>query len=585
MKRALLALLCVLVVAGCANVPLESQPVAVSDDRPVPQGNDAPEPPKDIDPLTLVRNFVLAGGDPRSSNAAARAYLDDQQRSAWKPSRAMTIIDNIFGTNFDTQAAPPSTGPAPDPNVREVVLRGSVLGTMSADSAFIPGSGPTEQKVEVRRQADGQWRISTPPSALLVTDDDFDANYNRVAVSFYSPDSGTFVPDLRYVAAKPQSGLPGRVMDLILQGPSAGLAGAVKNLLGDQVTLETNVKNNDDGSLMVQLSGLGGASPDTRSLIAAQIVLSMQTVTSTRIRLLADGTPLVRDHEYWRSSDVPAYSAASSPSSDLTGLMTAGGRVRSLGDGAPVAGAAGNGAYNVVDAAQSIDGKRLAVVDRDGGQVRLRIGEMGRDLPLVDLSGGDLSRPTWRPAPTGGGPSGEVWTVVDRSTVARMVLDPTGHWLRQSVNANDVLALGQMGQIDGLRLSRDGARVAAIVNGQLVVAAVVRSGDTVTLREPRVLQPGALSDVVDLDWGSSADSLVVVTSSTSQPVQRVSVDGRRMDAFNSSNLTAPVRAVTSAPSRPIVVADAGGLWNATELGEVWRPQPHSMPDAEPFYPG
>jgi hypothetical protein len=581
-KRVLLVLLSVLVVAGCANVPLESQPVAVSDDRPSPQGNDAPEPAKDIDPLTLVRNFVLASGDPRSSNAAARAYLDDQQRSAWKPSRSMTIIDNIFGTNFDTQAAPPSTGPARDPNVREVVLRGSVLGTMSADSAFIPGSGPTEQRVEVRKQADGQWRISVPPSALLVTDDDFEANYNRVAVSFYSTDSGTFVPDLRYVAAAPQSGLPGRVMDLILQGPSAGLAGAVKNLLGDQVSLETNVKNNDDGSLMVQLSGLTGASPETRALIAAQIVLSMQTVTSTRIRLLADGMPLVRDHEYWRSSDVPAYSAASSPNSGLTGLMTAGGRIRSLGDGAPIEGAAGNGAYNVVNAAQSIDGKRLAVVERDGGQVRLRIGDMGRDLPLADLTGGTLSRPTWRPAPAGAGPSGEVWTVVDRSTVARMVLDPTGHWLRQSVNANDVLALGQ---IDGLRLSRDGARVAAIVNGQLVVAAVVRSADTVTLREPRVLQPGVLSDVVDVDWGSTADSLVVVTSSSSQPVQRVTLDGRRMDAFNSSNLTAPVRAVTSAPSRPIVVADAGGLWNATELGEVWRPQPHSMPDAEPFYPG
>ncbi|MDT8911554.1 LpqB family beta-propeller domain-containing protein [Amycolatopsis sp. PS_44_ISF1] len=582
MKRVLLALLCLLVLAGCANVPLESQPVAVSDDRPAPQGNDVPEPEKGIDALTVVRDFVRASGDPRSSNAAARAYLDEQQRGAWRPGRAITIIDNIFGTNFDVQTAPPSTGASPDPNVREVVLRGSVLGTMTADSAFIPGSGPIEQKVEVRRQADGQWRISTPPPVLLVTDDDFGANYNRVPVFFYAPDPETFVPDLRYVPAKPQSGLPGLVMDLILAGPSAGLAGAVKNLIGDQVTLETNVQNNDDGSLMVQLSGLSGASPETRTLIAAQIVLSMQTVMSTRIRLLTDGTPLVKDHEYWRSSDVPAYGAATSPSSGLTGLMTAGGRVRSLGDGTPVPGPAGNGLYNVVSAAQSIDGERLAVVDRDGDQVRLRIGDLGHELPLAGLTGGELSRPTWRPAANGAGPSGEVWTVVDRSTVARMVLDPSGRWLRQSVNANDVLALGQ---IDGLRLSRDGARVAAIVNGQLVIAAVVRNGDTVTLREPRVLQPGVLSAVVDVDWGSSADSLVVATSSASQPVQRVSVDGRRMDAFNSSNLSAPVRAVTSAPSRPIVVADAGGLWNATELGEVWRPQPHSMPDAEPFYPG
>ncbi|WIX82059.1 LpqB family beta-propeller domain-containing protein [Amycolatopsis carbonis] len=583
MKRVLLALAGVLLLAGCANVPLESQPLVVSVDSTPPVANDAPEPEDGLDALTIVRDFVRANGDPRSNNAAARAYLDDQQRSAWKPSRAITIIDNTFSTVYDTPSPSPSTTTPPDPNVSNVGLRGYTLGTLSADSAFIPGSGPAELTIQVRKQANGQWRISSAPPTLLVTDDDFEANYNRVAVSFYSPDSGAFVPDLRYVPAKPQSGLPGRVMDLILQGPSAGLAGAVQNLLGDQVTLDTNVKNADDGSLLVQLSGLTGASPETRTLIAAQIMLSMQAVTSSRVRLLADGQPLVRGHEYWRSSDVPSYSAASSPSADLLGLMTVDGRIRSLGDGAPVAGPAGNGAYAVVSAAQSIDGKRLAVVERSGDRVQLRVGDLGRDLPLVDLSGGSLSRPTWRPAPSEAGPSGEVWTVVDHSIVARMVLDPTGHWLRQSVNANDLLALGT--DIGALRLSRDGARVAAIVNGQLVVAAVVRNGDTVTLREPRVLQPGELSDVVDLDWGSTADTLVVVTSSSSQPVQRVSVDGRRMDAFNGSNLTAPVTAVTAAPNRPIVVADPGGLWNATELGEVWRPQAHTMLNATPFYPG
>ncbi|MYW97786.1 hypothetical protein G3I59_46055 [Amycolatopsis rubida] len=585
MRRVLVLLACALVLVSCANVPQESLPVVVSVEKAPQQANNAPEPPANAEPLDIVRLFIKANADPRSGNAASRAFLDDKQRGAWRPNRSFTIIDKTFSTVYDpTASTGPTTTPtpssaAPDPNVRTVTVRGSVLGTLSADSAFIPSSGPAEQTFQVRKQADGQWRISSPPPpVLLVTDDEFDGNYNPVVVSFYSGDSGSFAPDLRYVPAKPQSGMPGRVMDLILQGPSAGLTGAVKNLFGDGVSLENNVKNNDDGSLTVQLSGLTGVGPDTRSLIAAQIVLSMQTVTSTRIRLLADGAPLVAGHEYWRSSDLPSYNASSSPN----GLMTAGGRVRSLSDGAPIAGAVGNGAYPVVSAAQSIDGKRLAVVEQDGDRVRLRIGDLGRDLPTVDLGGGSLSRPTWRPAQIGAGPSNEVWTVVDHSIIARMVLDPNGHWLRQSVNANDLLALGSIGV---LRLSRDGTRVAATVNGQLVVASVVRSSDTVTLREPRVLQPGVLTDVLDVDWGSTPDTLVAATSSPSQPVQRLSIDGRRMDAYNSSNLTAPVRAVASAPSQPIVVADAGGLWTATELGEVWRPQAHSMQNADPFYPG
>jgi hypothetical protein len=174
-----------------------------------------------------------------------------------------------------------------------------------------------------------------------------------------------------------------------------------------------------------------------------------------------------------------------------------------------------------------------------------------------------------------------VWTAVDELSVGRMVLDPNGHWTALQVNAADLV---QQGGITELRFSRDGARVAAVIKGQLWVASVVVNGDSVSLREPRHLQPHDLEDVIDVDWVAQ-DSLVAVTKSPSQPVVRVTVDGQRLDAFNSSNLTPTVHGVTAAPSRSIVVADANGLWTAFELGEVWRPQSHTMKDADPFYPG
>jgi hypothetical protein len=568
-KRVLLALLCLAVVAGCANVPLESQPVVVSGERQGQgQGAEVPDPQQDIDPLTLVRDFVGATLKPGQNNAAARAYLDEQGRASWRPSRSLTIIQNTFGTVYDTD-------PQPDPNTLVVNVRGIDIGTLDQNSAFVPDYSPALLQVKVRKQANGQWRIVDPPPDLYATESDFSENYTPVPVNFYSDTSNTFVPDRRYVVAKPQSGLPGRVMDLLVNGPSTSLAGSVKNLLGEPVEIDTNVKSLDDGTLVVPLTGLSGVSDDTRNLIAAQIVLSLQYVTSARIRILADGAPLVPNHPDWRLSELPAYGAALSPSRDLPGLMTVGGRVRALDDGAPVPGPAGNGGYTVVSAAQSIDGKRLAVVERDGAGVRLRIGELGRELPLVNLGGSTLSRPTWRPG------TGEVWTVIDQLSVARMVLAPNGQWTGLTVNATD---LNQQGGITELRFSRDGARVAAVVNGQLWVASVVATGDSVSLREPRHLQPHDLQEVVDVDWVAQ-DTLVAVTKSTSQPVVRVTVDGQRMDAFNSSNLTTPVHGVTAAPSRPIVVADASGLWTASVLGEVWRPQDHSAKDADPFYPG
>ncbi|AGM09385.1 LpqB family beta-propeller domain-containing protein [Amycolatopsis keratiniphila] len=576
MKRLLSLLAVFLLVAGCANIPLESQPVVVSGDKPGQAPADVPEPAAGIDPLTVTRQFIRNSAAPGTASAAARVYLDDDARRNWKPSPGLTIIDDTFGTVYDTSS---SSG---NPDEQVVNVRGFKLGTLSPDSAFLPVKAEYSQQFKLRKQPNGQWRIVDPPQELAVTDEDFALNYFRVPISFYSPDSGAFVPDLRYVAAKPQAGLPGRVMDLVLQGPSEGLKGAVKDLLGGQVTIESNVRSTDDGTLDINLTGVGGASLVDRNLIAAQIVLSLQTVTLSRVRLLADGTALVPEHEYWRSSELPNYNVDIAPNSELLGLMTVNGRVRSLGDGQPVGGPAGNGGYKVVSAAQSVDGKRLAVVEERDGRQWLRVGDLGHDLASVDLFGGSLSRPTWRPvARGGGGVSGEVWTVVDHNTVARVTLAADGRWVKAGVDATMLTGLGQ---ITELRLSRDGSRLAAVVNGQLVVASIVRTADSVALRAPRKLQERDLKDVVDVDWATQ-DHLIAATSSTSLPVVKVPLDGQRMDPFSGSNLTPPVHGVTAAPSRQNLVADAGGLWVASELGEVWRPQAHTVTNADPFYPG
>ncbi len=575
MKRLLTLLAVFLLVAGCANIPLESQPVVVPGDKPGQAPVDVPEPAAGIDSLTVTRQFIRNSATPGTANADARVYLDDEARRNWKPSPGLTIIDNTFGTVYDTSS------PTANPDEQVVNVRGFKLGNLSPDSAFIPLKTEYSQQFKLRKQQNGQWRIVDPPQELAVTDKDFATNYFRVPISFYSADSGTFVPDLRYVAAKPQAGLPGRVMDLVLQGPSEGLKGAVQDLLGDQVATETNVRSTDDGTLDINLTGVGGASLADRNLIAAQIVLSLQTVTLSRIRLLADGSALVPGNEYWRASELLPYNTEIAPNSELKGLMTVNGRVRSLGDGAPVGGPAGNGGYKVVSAAQSVDGKRLAVVEERDGRQWLRVGELDRDLASVDLFGGSLSRPTWRPVARGGGASGEVWTVVDHNTVARVTLAADGRWVKAGVDATQLTGLGQ---ITELRLSRDGSRLAAVVNGQLVVASIVRTADSVALRSPRKLQERDLKDVVDVDWATQ-DHLIAATSSTTLPVVKVPLDGQRMDAFNSSNLTPPVHGVTAAPSRQNLVADAGGLWVASELGEVWRPQAHTVTDADPFYPG
>ncbi|AXB48736.1 hypothetical protein A4R43_23220 [Amycolatopsis albispora] len=573
---ALLACLTVLGASACATVPEESQARVISSGGMAPPAPPVPEPEKDLDALGVVREFVEASAQPNNDNARARVFLDPPSKATWRPDRGLTVMEE----KFDTVYAPQQ--PA-DENRRIVLLRGTNVGKLGPDSAFIPLSGGFEQPVQLARQPDGQWRIVSPANNVVITEPDFTRNYFRVPVYFFASDRNALVPDLRYVVQKPQSGLPGRVIDLLLAGPSDFLDGAVNNPLGEQAAIEQNVAGGPDGVVTVPLTGVGEQSEEQKLLIAAQVVRSLQSVTSSRIRLLSDGVSLVPGREEWRASDIPSYETAASPGSDLHGLMVSGGRVRSLSDGAPIPGPAGARAYDVVTAAQSLDGRQLAVVERENGRLWLRVGEFGHELARTELSGDRLSRPTWRPALPGPGGGGELWTVVDGSQVVRVLRTAQGTWASQVVNADTVRSLGA--DISAIRLSRDGTRVAMVMAGNLVVASVVRTADSVILRSPRMLQAERLRNVKDVDWASQ-DSLVAITDSASLPVVRVPVDGLRLDQFNLSNLTPPLHAITAAPSRPVVVADVEGLWTASEVGEVWSPHDHSIPgDAIPFYPG
>lgn len=572
----------VVLTAGCATVVEESQPVAVPQGE-LGQGSnpDVQQPERDIDALTVVRDFVHASAKPLSNNAAARLYLTDAAAKDWHPDKTIKIIDDQFNTVYA-----PGGDAQSDPNRVVVVIHGTTVGTLGADSAFIASREVYDQRIVVQKQNDGQWRIVNPPTTMVLTRGDFNLNYSRISVFFFAQDSNTVVPDLRYVAGVPQGGLADRVVRLLLSGPSDQLNGAVRNALPEGAGTDGNVGTTGDGSLIVPLTGVGDQSPEVKRLIAAQIVLSLQSVSPNRVRILSDGGPLVDGQSEWLPSELPSYTGLASPSADQPGLMVVGGRIRSLGDGKPVPGPAGQGSYDVVSAAQSIDGGQLAIVEQEGDHQLLRVGSFGGDVPVVQtangpLVGGTMTRPTWRPTGTGEGRSGEVWTVLNGVDVVRVLRTPDGGWIPQPVNAGDVAAVGT---ISVLRLSRDGARAALVINGDLLVAAVVRSQDSVQLRGLRSLPISTQSQVVDVDW-LSQDSLVVATTSQSQPVVRVPIDGLRVDPYNSSNLTPPMRSIAAAPGRPIVAADAGGLWTASDVGEVWRPQPNTVQRATAFYPG
>lgn len=565
-------LLALAVLAGCASVP-ESSPVQVL--RQVGGSEDALVPPGPVagsNPLDLVRDFVFASGSSTERHGAARRFLS-ADAEGWDDSAGLTVLDG----QFDTVPAPGAASPSSDTTT--IRIRGTAIGRLTSSGSFEPGQTMFQQDVTVVRR-DGQWRISDLPPGVVVPLSVFRDNYKPVRTWFIDPVRRLAVADVRHVPSVPSRAQAARVMELLLAGPSGALTGAAVSLLPPGAQLRSNLTTSDDGAVIVDLTRLGDLDESSRMLLAAQVVLSLSEVNVGRVRLLADGEPLLPDRQDLTREDVAALSAEVEPGADVPGLVVAGGRVRQLSGpepSAPLPGALGDGAYDVESAASTVDGKRLAAVAELGAQRTLLVGNGAAGVAAIPLTAGTMTRPSW--TPTGG----EVWTVLDSSVVARVLVDSTAPPRTGRVNADE---LAGRGPIQDLRLSRDGMRVVAVVGDGLWTGAVARTIDgEVAIRNVRRLRSDDLGAVVAADWRST-ESIVAITRNPEMLVGQVTVDGLVVQQIVSNNLTAPLTAIAAAANRPLWVTDQTGVWSFGGGDQVaWRQVLAGAPDAVPLYPG
>ncbi|SDJ81683.1 Sporulation and spore germination [Lentzea albidocapillata subsp. violacea] len=579
MKRLAMLLLVLVTLSGCAAIPTNTQPKPIgSKDSKASNVPAAPEPLQNIDPFTLVRDFIEATSNPDNNYAAARAFMTPDASRKWD-TKNPTIIETAFST------VPTSQAPQ-DNKTQTVLLQGKYIGRLGSDNAFVPQLGDFQKPVKVERNNENQWRISEPPAGIYMPQNLFNTTYRRITLYFYNPEFTVLVPDPRYVVIPPATSIPTRVTELLIAGPGDAVRDTLVSALGPDADKFSDTRESDDGALEVNLTNVGkDLTPEKRKQIVAQVVKSYLGVTSSRVRVLVDGQQILPDQRDYRPSDVSATAgeALLALNANLQGMIVADGSVRSLTDGAPIKGPAGTGAYSVASAAQSLDGSRLAVVTRSGGGMRLRVGELEQELSEVDLVATTLSRPTWQLSSGPKEPGTEVWTAVDGTSVTRVTRSDNGSWTAKGVNITDIVPFGSISE---LRLSRDGTRAALVIAGKLYIASVVRNDQDVALRSPRQLQPSILGSAVQsIDW-LSQDVLVVSSSLPSWPVSKVYTDGYRMDRYSQSNLTVPVGSVAAAPARQVQVVDPSGLWSASDITDVWRSSGIRVPmGALVFYPG
>jgi hypothetical protein len=312
-------------------------------------------------------------------------------------------------------------------------------------------------------------------------------------------------------------------------------------------------------------------SPAALQGLSAQLVYTLRGLGPAfkGLRLLAAGSPLKvpTEGQVQAAGDWNAY--------DPEGLgpnppyfFVAARRLRSslaLPAGPATSGQAGrDGAISVDAVAVTPDRSRVALLTGAApGNVTVRTGQLGGRTYLTGPTAPGLSSPTW------GSQQHGLWMV---QSGRQVVLLPNGSRTLRAVSVR-----GQpSGELQSLAVSRDGARAALVIAGQLYVGRIDVVAGVPRIAGLSVVLP-SINRASRVVWSSGTELVVLGSLTGNSQVLRVAIDGSAVSALNSSGLSPVAVAASSAgllvASGNSIYASAGGGFNLVQTG------------GSPVYPG
>lgn len=557
-------------LAGCASIP-STGPVRQGRDLRLEREDSAVRvigqpPAKGARPQDIVRGFLQASADFVNDHATARLYLAPPVRQRWRSTTGTAVYDRTEGA-FTLE-------PGPGGAVR---LSAAEVARIDAEGHYAPAprGSRLERTFQMVRVA-GEWRISALPDGLVLTRSDLQETYRQLNLYFLSPSRSVLVPDTVFLPAV--AGLSTALVNRLLRGPTSQLRGAVTTAFPRGTSLAVTSVPVREGIARVNLdAGALGADAETRERMSAQLVWTLKQLPEIQsVRITADGESLgVRGV----GQDQPRDAWGSYDPAGLTqgtiAYVVRSGRVGRVVEGrfTAVAGPAGDGRVPVRRPGVSLDAALLAAVSADGHVLLVgRLVEEGNLVPR--LRGGELSAPSWDL-------DGNVWTV-DRATGQV--------WQVRASNDRPVAvrvpALAA-GRVSGLRVARDGTRVAVVVGegaaARLYVGSVIRRQDdpsVVTLTALREVLP-QLRNVRDVAW-SDATTLAVLGSEDGEPVGPLLADTDGYSVTPVEPQPGLVSLAAAPVTRPLLAGDQSGALLQYTSGRGWV---SLGAGSDPTYPG
>lgn len=294
-KRLVVALVTLLALSlsACADIPysgsvhagVAGQTVANDDLQFLPSG-----PTKGATTEQILSGFVDAATSAQNDWGVAREFLTAEAQKQWKPSHQVVIDDGNRSIRRVSETS--------------YVVDTQVQGVLDEQGVYT-AAAPTAKHLFFTFAKEGnEWRISSAPAGIVIDAHVFVQTYAEIPLYFYSPTSGSLVPDVRWFPAR--SSTATRVVKALLAGPvswmsaahaveSAFPAGAV--LVADSVPVESGVASADFEATTLR------ENQPARARMLAQLAASLSAVPGvSSARMTVSGTLQM-------SADVPSQNA------------------------------------------------------------------------------------------------------------------------------------------------------------------------------------------------------------------------------------------------------------------------------------
>ena len=267
-----------MLVAGCATIPTSG---------PVQQGNPAApsDSPVDFDilvagptagatQLQILEGFLEAAQSPRSNYEVAREFLTPGFADEWQADAGATI--DVLA---DREIAP-----VDETNMR---VEATPAAALSGNGQYEEPDSSTPIPLDYRfEQIEGEWRISSAPTGILIDQVGFAQVFDDYTLYFLDPTYRYLVPDVRWYAGRESAQTS--IVQALLAGAAEWLAPGVVSAFPEGVQLDPAAVPVSGGVASVSLAGAAFDNLSTVQRMQAQLdasLIGVRNITSVDLTL------------------------------------------------------------------------------------------------------------------------------------------------------------------------------------------------------------------------------------------------------------------------------------------------------------